>query len=164
MHPRWHRSQARCWEATSLPCWRPCLLGVLGVAAWPRLQVLGGAENFGGEHWDDPVVKPAIVARGGAVVWDPNPPRQELGARGARKRSRPFLLRYASLVSASRPPAAAPTGTAVEGNGIGGFGGASPMPLPPPEEANAVIAWIQAPRHRRATACFEVTDLLACYA
>ncbi|CAE7946263.1 pntB [Symbiodinium sp. KB8] len=91
-------------------------LGVLGVAAWPRLQVLGGAENFGGEHWDDPVVKPAIVARGGAVVWDPNPPR---------------------------PPAAAPTGTAVEGNGIGGFGGASPMPLPPPEEANAVIAWIQ---------------------
>ena len=81
-------------------------LGVLGVAAWPRLQVLGGAENFGGEHWDDPVVKPAIVARGGAVVWDPNPPRQERGARGARKRSRrrEFLLRYASLVSASKGP------------------------------------------------------------
>lgn len=89
---------------------------MLGSNFTAMLEVLGGAENFGGEHWDDPVVKPAIVARGGAVVWDPNPPR---------------------------PPAAAPTGTAVEGNGIGGFGGASPMPLPPPEEANAVIAWIQ---------------------
>eukprot|EP00439_Symbiodinium_sp_Y106_P082080 s392_g21.t1 len=89
---------------------------MLGSNFTAMLEVLGGAQNFGGEHWDDPVVKPAIVARGGAVVWDPNPPR---------------------------PPAAAPTGTAVEGNGIGGFGGASPMPLPPPEEANAVIAWIQ---------------------
>ena len=59
-----------------------------------------------------------------------------------------------------RPPAAAPTGTAVEGNGIGGFGGASPMPLPPPEEANAVIAWIQAPAS--ATAYFGMAYLLTC--
>ena len=49
----------------------------LYIVLMPELpcQVLGGAEGFGGEHWDDPVVKPAIVARGSAVVWDPNPPR-----------------------------------------------------------------------------------------
>ena len=38
-------------------------------------QVLGGASDFGGERWDDPIVKPAMVASGGQIVWDPNPPR-----------------------------------------------------------------------------------------
>ncbi|CAE6933108.1 pntB [Symbiodinium natans] len=87
---------------------------MLGSNFAALLEVLGSAENFGGEHWDDPVVKPAIVARGGAVVWDPNPPR----------------------------PPAPPVGSAVEAN-VGGFGGASPVPPPVPAEANAVVAWIQ---------------------
>ena len=38
-----------------------------------------------------------------------------------------------------RPPA----GPAADGNGLGGFGGATPTPMPAPEEANAVLAWIQ---------------------
>ena len=44
-------------------------------------QVLGGASDFGGERWDDPIVKPAMVASGGQIVWDPNPPRRR-GANG----------------------------------------------------------------------------------
>ena len=38
-------------------------------------EVLGGATEFGGERWEDPIVKPALVAQGGQIVWDPNPPR-----------------------------------------------------------------------------------------
>ena len=76
-----------------------------------HLQVLGGASDFGGERWEDPIVKPALVAQAGQIVWDPNP----------------------------RPPPGPPADT----NGVSGFGGASPTPMPPPEETNAIIAWIQ---------------------
>eukprot|EP00440_Ansanella_granifera_P051488 gb/GFBE01055821.1/.p1 GENE.gb/GFBE01055821.1/~~gb/GFBE01055821.1/.p1 ORF type:complete len:1274 (+),score=357.35 gb/GFBE01055821.1/:1-3822(+) len=86
---------------------------MLGSNFTALLEVLGGGSNFGGEHWDDPIVKPAVVAQGGRVVWDPNPPR---------------------------PPAPAP---APDASGVGGFGGASPTPVPPPEEANEIIKWIQ---------------------
>eukprot|EP00434_Breviolum_minutum_P035833 symbB.v1.2.031733.t1/scaffold3717.1/size51512/3 len=85
---------------------------MLGSNFAALLEVLGGATEFGGERWEDPIVKPALVAQGGQIVWDPNPPR---------------------------PPAGPPA----DGNGLGGFGGATPTPLPAPEEANAVIAWIQ---------------------
>eukprot|EP00438_Fugacium_kawagutii_P004404 Skav208532 [mRNA] locus=scaffold3037:131753:160941:+ [translate_table: standard] len=44
--------------------------------------VLGGASDFGGERWEDPVVKPALVAQGGQIVWDPNPPRHPAGRAG----------------------------------------------------------------------------------
>jgi len=85
---------------------------MLGSNFAALLEVLGGATEFGGERWEDPIVKPALVAQGGQIVWDPNPPR---------------------------PPAGPPA----DGNGLGGFGGATPTPMPAPEEANAVIAWIQ---------------------
>ena len=76
-------------------------------------QVLGGASDFGGERWEDPIVKPALVAQAGQIVWDPNPPRP------------------------------GPPGPPADTNGVSGFGGASPTPMPPPEETNAIIAWIQ---------------------
>ena len=48
------------------------------------LQVLGGAAEFGGERWEDPIIKPAMVAQGGQVVWDPNPPRRKLKGEDGR--------------------------------------------------------------------------------
>jgi len=81
---------------------------MLGSNFAALLEVLGGASDFGGERWDDPIVKPAMVASGGQIVWDPNPPR----------------------------PPGPPADTS-------GFGGASPTPMPPPEETNAILAWIQ---------------------
>lgn len=87
---------------------------MLGSNFAALLEVLGGAAEFGGERWEDPIIKPAMVAQGGQVVWDPNPPR-------------------------APPPGAVPGAS----NGLGGFGGATPTPPPAPEEANAVISWIQ---------------------
>lgn len=84
---------------------------MLGSNFTALLEVLGGASDFGGERWEDPIVKPALVAQAGQIVWDPNP----------------------------RPPPGPPADT----NGVSGFGGASPTPMPPPEETNAIIAWIQ---------------------
>ena len=111
------------------------------------------------------MVKPAIVARGGAVVWDPNPPRLSGHPNRLKDLKRPdngcnyrvswnassslgnVKLSQSVVFSGwilSRPPAP-PVGSAVEAN-VGGFGGASPVPPPVPAEANAVVAWIQAPR------------------
>ena len=42
---------------------------------------------------------------------------------------------------ATRPP-----GPPADTNGVSGFGGASPTPMPPPEETNAILAWIQESR------------------
>jgi len=47
---------------------------MLGSNFTAMLETLGGAEDFGGEHWEDPVVLPATVARGGQVLWPPPPP------------------------------------------------------------------------------------------
>jgi hypothetical protein len=39
-----------------------------------------------------------------------------------------------------------PPGPPADTNGVSGFGGASPTPMPPPEETNAILAWIQESR------------------
>mmetsp|Transcript_113929 Transcript_113929/g.207640 ORF Transcript_113929/g.207640 Transcript_113929/m.207640 type:complete len:827 (+) Transcript_113929:3-2483(+) len=38
------------------------------------LETLGGAADFGGDHWDDPVIMPATVVRGGRLVFNTIPP------------------------------------------------------------------------------------------
>ena len=91
MRLRWLRNPVKCLEATLQRCWRPWDLsdlwlgddlissffhGFHGTIFASIGQVLGGATDFGGEHWDDPVVKPAVVAQQGQIVWDPNPPRR----------------------------------------------------------------------------------------
>lgn len=120
-------------------------------------EVLGGATEFGGERWEDPIVKPALVAQGGQIVWDPNPPRWGQVEKGRVISKdvgcdfwlRTFFATWFWVINFTkkeqvwekrcRPPAGPPA----DGNGLGGFGGATPTPLPAPEEANAVIAWIQ---------------------
>lgn len=86
---------------------------MLGSNFVALLEVLGGASDFGGEHWEDPIVKPAIVAQGAKLLWDPNPPRQ---------------------------PAAAPKPS---DDGVGSYGGATPTAPPPPQEVGALIQWLQ---------------------
>jgi len=56
---------------------------MLGSNFTALLEVLGAAEDFGGEHWEDAIVKPAIIARGGRIVYDPNPPRPPPPTRSA---------------------------------------------------------------------------------
>jgi len=84
---------------------------MLGSNFTALLEVLGGGSDFGGDHWEDPVVKPAVVAQKGEVVWNPNPPR----------------------------PPPAPEAS----HDVGGFGGATPTPVPPPEESSAIISFIE---------------------
>eukprot|EP00933_Yihiella_yeosuensis_P058642 TRINITY_DN5926_c0_g1_i2.p1 TRINITY_DN5926_c0_g1~~TRINITY_DN5926_c0_g1_i2.p1 ORF type:complete len:1014 (+),score=237.82 TRINITY_DN5926_c0_g1_i2:425-3043(+) len=80
------------------------------------LDTLGGADKFGGEHWDDSIIRPAIVAHGGQFVWNPNPPR---------------------------PPPASTTAPREAEAPDGGFGGASPRPPAPPEEVSDLIRWLE---------------------
>eukprot|EP00931_Biecheleriopsis_adriatica_P117063 TRINITY_DN92616_c0_g1_i1.p1 TRINITY_DN92616_c0_g1~~TRINITY_DN92616_c0_g1_i1.p1 ORF type:complete len:1276 (+),score=300.00 TRINITY_DN92616_c0_g1_i1:43-3828(+) len=90
---------------------------MLGSNFSALLEVLGGGANFGGEAWEDPIVKPAIVVQGGHIIWDPNPPRPPA------------------------PPVEAPA-PSDERNGVSGYGGASPSALPAPQEASELVKWI----------------------
>lgn len=38
------------------------------------LDVLGQGANFGGEKWNDPVIRPATIVRNGELLWPPPPP------------------------------------------------------------------------------------------
>jgi len=38
------------------------------------LDTLGGAADFGGEHWEDGVIRPATIAHQGQITWPPPPP------------------------------------------------------------------------------------------
>mmetsp|Transcript_55285 Transcript_55285/g.103884 ORF Transcript_55285/g.103884 Transcript_55285/m.103884 type:complete len:1383 (-) Transcript_55285:63-4211(-) len=56
---------------SSMPAQASELLGNNFVAL---LEVLGGASSFGGEHWEDPVIKAATVVHKGKLRWPPAPP------------------------------------------------------------------------------------------
>lgn len=55
---------------SSMPAQASELLGNNFIAL---LETLGGGTNFGGEHWQDPIIKPAAVVHEGKVCWPPAP-------------------------------------------------------------------------------------------
>merc|ERR1719487_1027443 len=78
------------------------------------LEVLGGASEFGGAHWDDPIIKPATVVHGGKLLWPPAPASAD----------------PVPPPSPSREPAQPPT-TAMD------------APLQPPGEVEALVQWLK---------------------
>lgn len=61
------------------------------------LETLGGGSNFGGKHWEDPIVRPATVVRDGELLWPPplrSPPAPTAGPAAAA----------ATAPEAARPP------------------------------------------------------------
>eukprot|EP00929_Paragymnodinium_shiwhaense_P087957 TRINITY_DN48123_c0_g1_i1.p1 TRINITY_DN48123_c0_g1~~TRINITY_DN48123_c0_g1_i1.p1 ORF type:complete len:1343 (-),score=328.86 TRINITY_DN48123_c0_g1_i1:273-4301(-) len=47
---------------------------LLGNNFVAMLDTLGGAADFGGDHWKDPIIEPATVLQDGVVKWPPPPP------------------------------------------------------------------------------------------
>jgi NAD(P) transhydrogenase len=81
------------------------------------LGVLGGAIDFGGAHWDDPIIKPATVVHAGKLLWPPAPCAVPVPSPAASPKS---------------APAAAP-----------GPVDAIDRPLTPPGEIQALIQWLK---------------------
>jgi NAD(P) transhydrogenase len=69
------------------------------------LETLGGGQNFGGEHWDDAIIRPSLVAHQGQLLWPPppQPPSPELPSGGA-----------APPAAAAGPPAPMPPPSEVQ--------------------------------------------------
>jgi len=89
------------------------------------LETLGGAANFGGEHWEDAVIKPATVVHQGRLLWPPAPPV----APPASSSSGPAA--GAPAASSPAPALAPPAGE-------------------PPAQVSALINWLQDHKHELA--------------
>jgi NAD/NADP transhydrogenase alpha subunit len=90
------------------------------------LETLGKAANFGSEvHWQDPIVRPATIVRGGQMLWPPPAP---------------------APVPAPAPPLAAPH-TGQPGRVVNRI---DRHPTCMPESVEELIKWIQANQHELA--------------
>jgi len=83
------------------------------------LDVMGGAEDFGGAHWEDPIVKPATVVRAGELLWPPKPSAEPT------------------------PPPAAASPPAGPESAASAATAAVDAPLRPPTEVENLIQWIK---------------------
>ena len=70
--------------------------------------------------------------------------RKLLVTKGIATNGARTLVGWRPLALLCAPRAPPPGAVPGASNGLGGFGGATPTPPPAPEEANAVISWIQA--------------------
>jgi len=87
---------------------------MLGSNYAALLEALGGGADFGGSHWDDPVVRAATVLRGGERLWQLAPATSPADAPG---------------VSAPSPmPSVAAAGE---------------VPPPPPGEVSWLLRWLR---------------------
>jgi len=79
------------------------------------LDVLGGATDFGGSHWDDPIIKPATVVHAGKLLWPP----------------------------AAVPVAASPPPSPVQGPIPSPMEEMSVAPIKPPGDVEKLVQWLK---------------------